>query len=380
MDPSVQTSYADIQATFGPLLLGGLGAAILTGMIIAQGFNYLKSNTDPSYVRCMVGVIVYGYLTLKFHLTSAYTLPSFLDILHLVTLCLGLWMWFIKMHEATVAIFIVPFAISVLPKLTRFNDFELISLSPLPPTFCSYLWYSQLLRRLSPTASLPGEYSNAVPAILAFAFRNSGAIARFVIQFISQWALTVALALSAGVDVVITIMMMVLLRQSRAKSLRRVTICVASHRRDNNIQVPTYIVLQLKRRDQFSLCSNARKWSHNIACCDYLYDTCLYFIIDKLYGNSILAVQGSTLDLNVVRFSGSHFQPSPVPTKSRFTSPRSFLHLPAQICNSMKDKRAYMISPPEKTFGIIIERSVEHDFNDIAIEQRPDSSVREGIV
>lgn len=28
MDPSVQTSYADIQATFGPLLLGGLGAAM----------------------------------------------------------------------------------------------------------------------------------------------------------------------------------------------------------------------------------------------------------------------------------------------------------------------------------------------------------------
>lgn len=127
-----------------------------------------------------VGVIMYGYLTFKFHLTWAYkaTLSSVLDILHLVTLCLGLWMWFIKLHEATVAIFIVPLcvpdtdystnfssnhitsAISVLPKLTRFNDFELIPLSPLPPIFCRYLWYSQLLRRSSPTASLPGEYSN----------------------------------------------------------------------------------------------------------------------------------------------------------------------------------------------------------------------------
>ncbi|KAJ3847816.1 hypothetical protein EV368DRAFT_68794 [Lentinula lateritia] len=369
MDPSAQVPYVDIRATFGPLLLGGLGAAILTGMILAQGVNYLKSNTDPSYVRCMVGVIV------------------FLDILHLVTLCLGLWMWFIKMHEASVAIFIVPFSYDdYRPRLLCLENFQTKINRPVEVSKKNYWLIIPI----------------AVPAILAFAFRNSGAIARFVIQFTpsTKWALTVALALSAGVDVVITIMMMVLLRQSRAKSLRRVTICVASHRRDNNIQVPTYIVLQLKRRDQFSLCSNARKWSHNIACCDYLYNTCLYFIIDKLYGNSILAVlnyrkhlsrtrndgfpsrfrQGSTLDLNVVRFSGSHFQPSPVPTKSRFTSPRSFLHLPAQICNSMKDKRAYMISPPEKTFGIIIERSVEHDFNDIAIEQRPDSSVREGIV
>ncbi|KAJ3926990.1 MAG: hypothetical protein NXY57DRAFT_668452 [Lentinula lateritia] len=347
MDPSVQTSYADIQATFGPLLLGGLGAAILTGMIIAQGFNYLKSNTDPSYVRCMVGVIIV------------------LDILHLVTLCLGLWMWFIKLHEATVAIFIVPFAISVLPKLTRFNDFELIPLSPLPPIFCRYLWYSQLLRRSSPTASLPGEYSNSARRITGLSSQS------LFPQFrrYCPWALTVALALSAGVDVVITIMMMILLRQSRAKSLSL------------NDVINSLFVLTLENGAITSLAA---------IICMILWLTMnnfvflgLYFIIGKLYGNSILAVlnyrkhlprtrndglptrfrQGSTIDLNVVRFSGSHGQPSPVPTKSRLTNPRSFLHIPAQICNSMKDKRAYIAPPPEKTFGIIVERSVEHDFS-----------------
>ncbi|KAJ4464050.1 hypothetical protein C8R41DRAFT_927142 [Lentinula lateritia] len=299
MDPSVQTSYADIQATFGPLLLGGLGAAILTGMIIAQGFNYLKSNTDPSYVRCMVGIIVYGYLTLKFHLTSAYSLPSFLDILHLVTLCLGLWMWFIKMHEATVAIFIVPFAISISVVFTALT------------TIIAHGFFAWRIFKREQTSNFrqsrkinpPVEVSKknywlvipiAVPAILAFVFACKAEMIRLnsFPQFrrYCPWALTVALALSAGVDVVITIMMMVLLRQSRAKSLRRVIASVASQRQDSNIQMPTFIALQLERRDRFPLRFNARKWSHNIACCDYLHDTRLYFIIDKLYGNSILAV------------------------------------------------------------------------------------------
>ncbi|KAJ3861028.1 hypothetical protein EV359DRAFT_66822 [Lentinula novae-zelandiae] len=272
MDPSVQTSYADIQATFGPLLLGGLGAAILTGMIIAQGFNYLKSNTDPSYVRCMVGVIVYGYLTLKFHLTSAYSLPSFLDILHLVTLCLGLWMRFIKMHEATVAIFIVPFSYD--DHRPRLLCLENIQTKINPPVEVSKKNYWLVI-------------PIAVPAILAFVFACISEAEMIRLNSFPQfrrycpWALTVALALSAGVDVVITIMMMVLLRQSRAKSLRRVIASVASQRRDSNIQMPTFITLQLERRDQFPLRFHARKWSHNIACCDYLHDTRLYFIIDK---------------------------------------------------------------------------------------------------
>ncbi|KAJ3887027.1 hypothetical protein GG344DRAFT_81137 [Lentinula edodes] len=352
MDAFNQTSIPDIRSTFGALLLGGLVAAILSGMIIAQGANYLKSNTDPSNIRFMVGVIV------------------LLDILHSVTICMGLWTWLIKLHEEEVAIFVVPLTISLSVIFTAFT------------TIIAHGFFAWRIFKLSKRnywLIIP----IAVPAILAFVFACISEAEMIRLDSFPQfrrcypWALTVALALSSGVDAMITVMMMVLLRQSRAKSLRR-----------------------LKRRDRFSLRTNARKWSHNIACCDYLHNTRLYFVIDKLYGNSILAVlnyrkhlsrtrnsgfpsrfrQGNTSEPNVVRFSGSHGQPSPVPRNSRFASSRSLLHIPAQICNSMKDKRAYMIPPPQKTFGIIIERSVEHDFNESATEQRSDLSASEGIV
>ncbi|KAJ4483009.1 hypothetical protein C8J55DRAFT_548943 [Lentinula edodes] len=380
MDVFNQTPIPDIRSTFGALLLGGLVAAILSGMIIAQGANYLKSNTDPSNIRFMVGVIVYGYLLFRLHaILSSFRICSLLDISHSVTICMGLWTWLIKLHEEEVAIFVVPLTISLSVVFTAFT------------TIIAHGFFAWRIFKLSKRnywLIIP----IAVPAILAFVFACISEAEMIRLDSFPQfrrcypWALTVALALSSGVDAMITVMMMVLLKQSRAKSLSL------------NDVIDSLFVLTLENGAITSLAA---------IICIILWLTMenfvflgLYFVIDKLYGNSILAVlnyrkhlsrtrnsgfpsrfrQGNTLEPNVVRFSGSHGQPSPVPRNSRFTSSRSLLHIPAQICNSMKDKRAYMIPPPQKTFGIIIERSVEHDFNESATEQRSDLSASEGMV
>ncbi|KAJ3900593.1 hypothetical protein F5879DRAFT_972115 [Lentinula edodes] len=362
MDPSIQSSTStDIRATFGALLLGGLVAAILSGMIIAQGLNYLKSNIDPSNIRSMVGIIV------------------ILDILHTVTIFMGLWKWFIKLHEASAAIFAVPLSISISVILTALT------------TIIAHGFFAWRIFKLSKRnywLIIP----IVVPAVLAFVFSCISEAEMLRLDSFPDfrrycpWALTATLALSSGVDAMITVMMMVLLRQSRAKSLSM------------NDVIDSLFMLTLENGAITSLaaiiCMTLWLTMNNFVFLG------LYFIIDKLYGNSVLAVlnyrkhlprtrndgfpsrfrQGNTLEPNVVRFSGSHCQPPPVPRNPRFTSSRSLLHIPAQICSSMKDKRAYMIPPPQKTFGIIIERSVEHDFNELAIEQRSDLSASEGIV
>ncbi|KAJ3918235.1 hypothetical protein F5877DRAFT_79176 [Lentinula edodes] len=212
MDPSIQSSTStDIRATFGALLLGGLVAAILSGMIIAQGLNYLKSNTDPSNIRSMVGIIV------------------ILDILHTVTIFMGLWKWFIKLHEASAAIFVVPLSISISVILTALT------------TIIAHGFFAWRIFKLSKRnywLIIP----IVVPAVLAFVFSCISEAEMLRLDSFPDfrrycpWALTATLALSSGVDAMITVMMMVLLRQSRAKSLRRVATCVAL-RSSKNIQV-----------------------------------------------------------------------------------------------------------------------------------------------
>ncbi|KAJ3967683.1 hypothetical protein EV361DRAFT_475773 [Lentinula raphanica] len=107
----------------------------------------------------------------------------------------------------------------------------------------------------------------------------------------------------------------------------------------------------------------------------------LYFIIEKLYANSILAVFNyrkhlaqkrdgrswssghNMFDLNVVRFSDSHSQPPPPPPprplNRRSASTRALLRLPSHLCPSMREARLFRMPSSEKVFEISMERSVE---------------------
>ncbi|GAW08023.1 hypothetical protein LENED_010057 [Lentinula edodes] len=276
MDPSIQSSTStDIRATFGALLLGGLVAAILSGMIIAQGLNYLKSNIDPSNIRSMVGIIV------------------ILDILHTVTIFMGLWKWFIKLHEASAAIFAVPLSISISVILTALT------------TIIAHGFFAWRIFKLSKRnywLIIP----IVVPAVLAFVSEAEMLRLDSFPDFrrYCPWALTATLALSSGVDAMITVMMMVLLRQSRAKSLSM------------NDVIDSLFMLTLENGAITSLaaiiCMTLWLTMNNFVFLG------LYFIIDKLYGNSVLAVLNYRKHLPRTRNDGfpSRFRQGNTPKES----------------------------------------------------------------
>ncbi|KAJ3991395.1 hypothetical protein F5050DRAFT_1794356 [Lentinula boryana] len=340
----LETMNAD--STFGSLLLGGLVASTLTGILLTQGLLYSKSNTDPSYIRAMVGVIL------------------ILDMSHSVTLFIGLWTWFIRLRENNRAIFMIPVSIAVSVVLTALT------------TIIAHAFFAWRIFKLSKKnywLLIP----IAIPAILAFIFAcvsQADMIHLNSFQLFrdrSSWVFTAGLAVSSAVDVMITAMMMILLRQSRTKSLSLDAV------------IDSLFVLTLENGAITSLAA--------ITCMilwltmDNFIFLGLYFIIDKLYGNSILAVlnyrkhlsqkrddglprscQNNIFDLNVVRFSAAPSQPRPVETSFRSSNSRSILNIPSQICHSMNDKTWGVNQPSEKAFQINVERSVELHMDDLS--------------
>ncbi|KAJ3824093.1 hypothetical protein EV361DRAFT_1007268 [Lentinula raphanica] len=351
----------DVRSTFGALLLGGLIAASLSGLLIAQVVFYCKTNTDSRYIRAMVCIIL------------------FFDISHSVLLFMGMWTWFIRFHETTSAVFLIPISISVSVIITALT------------TLIAHAFFGwRIFKRTSPHLirfieiywRFPVSNKNiwllisiAIPAILSLVFAGIsqvemiryGSFQRFRDR--TAWPFTADLALSAAVDVMITVMMMILLRQSRRKSLSLDAV------------IDSLFMLTLENGAITSLAA--------IICMvfwltlDNFVFMGLYFIIDKLYANSILAVLNyrkhlaqkhdgrsrssghNMFDLNVVRFSDSHSQPPPPPpprplsANRRSASTRALLRLPSHLCPSMREARLFRMPSSEKVFEISVERSVE---------------------
>ncbi|KAJ3788214.1 hypothetical protein GGU10DRAFT_373242 [Lentinula aff. detonsa] len=366
-------------STFGSLLLGGLVASTLTGILLTQGLLYSKSNTDPSYIRAMVAVIL------------------ILDMSHSVTLFMGLWTWFIRFRENDGAVFMIPVWVALLAfyKFPLMNGVRSIAVSVVITaltTIIAHAFFAWRIFKLS-KKNYWLLFPIAIPAILAFSehsilpttsnFSDIPSVFACVSQADmihldsfqlfrdrSSWVFTAGLALSSAVDVMITAMMMILLRQSRTKSLSLDAV------------IDSLFVLTLENGAITSLAALT---------CMVLWLTMdnfiflgLYFIIGKLYGNSILAVlnyrkhlsqkrddglprscQNNIFDLNVVRFSAAPSQPRPARTSFRSSSSRSILNLPSQICHNMKDKTWGVNQPSEKAFQINVERSVELHMDDL---------------
>ncbi|KAJ3769435.1 hypothetical protein FB446DRAFT_748007 [Lentinula raphanica] len=334
----------DVRSTFGALLLGGLIAASLSGLLIAQVVFYCKTNTDSRYIRAMVCIIL------------------FFDISHSVLLFMGMWTWFIRFHETTSAVFLIPISISVSVIITALT------------TLIAHAFFGWRIFKLS-NKNIWLLISIAIPAILSLVFAGIsqvemiryGSFQRFRDR--TAWPFTADLALSAAVDVMITVMMMILLRQSRRKSLSLDAV------------IDSLFMLTLENGAITSLAA--------IICMafwltlDNFVFMGLYFIIDKLYANSILAVLNyrkhlaqkhdgrsrssghNMFDLNVVRFSDSHSQPPPPPpprplsANRRSASTRALLRLPSHLCPSMREARLFRMPSSEKVFEISVERSVE---------------------
>ncbi|KAJ4487654.1 hypothetical protein J3R30DRAFT_827703 [Lentinula aciculospora] len=347
---SASNNIMSVRSTFGALLVGAFVAAVLTGIVIAQGVLYLKSNTDSTYIRTMVGVIL------------------LLDILHSITICMGLWTWFISLQEAQSSVFVIPISISISVVLTALT------------TIIAHAFFAWRIFKLSKKNYLL-ILPIAIPAFLAFIFScisevemvNLRSFPHFRARY--SWPFSAALAVSASVDVLITVMMMILLRQHRARSLSL------------NAVIDSLFMHTLENGAITSLAA--------IICMIFWLTMKnfvflgMYFIIDKLYGNSILAVlnyrkrltrtrdsfprpgQGNVVDLDVVRFSGTHGPPCPVRASFRSSSSRSILKFPAQICNNgLMDRRTYRAPSSEQVFQISVERSVELQTDDCVVLSR----------
>ncbi|KIL71193.1 hypothetical protein M378DRAFT_6028 [Amanita muscaria Koide BX008] len=265
---STSTTPIDIPKTYGALLLGALFASFFSGVTTVQTIAYFKLfPKDSRYLKTLVISVWYDNLHDSFNVLD----PSFrtLDIVHSSLIWHGLWTWFISQYGDKDSIMDIPLSASVTVIFTAI------------PTLLVHSYYVQRIFRLSGR-----NYWLSSPILFLAVCRvcsacacsaemiRSGNFVTFRQNY--QWLFSLGLALSTAVDVLITSILFTLLWMSRSRSL-------SLHGVLDSLILYT---LELGSLTGFTTIIAMICW---LASKNNLIFLGLYFVIAKLYANSMMA-------------------------------------------------------------------------------------------
>ncbi|KAH7909060.1 hypothetical protein BJ138DRAFT_1181297 [Hygrophoropsis aurantiaca] len=250
----------DVPATYGALLLGGMIAAGLSGIVTVQSFLYLKLYPDDSpRTKATVAAI------------------WVLDSAHTGLVCASIWIYLIANFGDTSKIDMIPGSVAMTVALTAIL------------TFIVHCFYAHRIHKLS-----HHDWRITIPlGIFAFLRLCSATVTTaemihmdtfsgFKAHF--RWVFTLGLALSSLVDVLIALFLCVSLRRNRkaSSSMDRVVNSVILYTLENGSLTSAATIVSM-------IC-----W---LAMPNNLIFMGLHFVISKLYANSLLATLNSRKQL-----------------------------------------------------------------------------------
>ncbi|KAF9067890.1 hypothetical protein BDP27DRAFT_1328217 [Rhodocollybia butyracea] len=260
---------ASFQTTLGAVIIGFPLAAMFSGLLIAQCIIYFRSvkPTDTWRMVCLVCVFL------------------FMDLLHLILLWDATWEWFIVGRGKSPDH--IPPAMGLSVVVTGIS------------TFFAHSVYSHRIFRFSRR-----NYWLTTPIMVFAALRVVAATVSTVYmvrlqsfeEFRSQtgWVFSTGLALSCAVDILISGVMTLILKQNQTNSLTL----------DSVISSLVLYTLETGSITAVATIASCITW----ACMKNLIFLALHFIIAKLYANSVLAMLNSRQSLRLAASStqGTH--------------------------------------------------------------------------
>jgi len=255
----------DFKGTYGALLLGAFISACLTGVATVQALLYFKMFP---YDRAVPKILVFVVWSL--------------DMAHSAMVWMGIWVYLIERERTMEAIDFIPLTISLSIVITAFL------------TFLVHMFFADRIHRLS-----EGNWLLTTPILvlalarLAFACVTSAQMIRLMsfkdFVEVSSWSFTLGLALSSAVDVLITVALWVLLRETIGPDTMRLERIIDS--------LVLYTIEIGTSTSAFTIVSMIcwLTMQHNLVFLG------LHFIIGKLYANSLLATLNTRRSLRATQ-------------------------------------------------------------------------------
>ncbi|KAF9479660.1 hypothetical protein BDN70DRAFT_993302 [Pholiota conissans] len=253
----------DIQRTFGALMVGGIIAAIFSGIVTAQTLAYFKFYTSDSIgIKSLVFIV------------------WFLDFGHTVFVSTALWDHLIAHFGDVERISFIPWSMALTIALTAILTF-------LVHQFFVYRIYKLSKRNIY--VALPIAF--LALARLCFACLTTATMIKlqslplFVQQY--TWSFTCGLALSALIDILITTLMCYYLKKS--------------HKSDSSLNhVLDMLMLYAFENGSLTCAGTFISLICWLTMSNNLIFMGLHFVISKLYANSLLATLNTRKHLQAV--------------------------------------------------------------------------------
>ncbi|TFK18658.1 hypothetical protein FA15DRAFT_602900 [Coprinopsis marcescibilis] len=250
----------DLAGTYGSLLLGALVSACLTGVVTVQTLLYYK-------------LFPYDKLTSK----VLVAVVSLLDLAHSAMVWIGIWVHLISRprtleHSDFIPLIVVTVGI----------------ISPAFLTFLVHMFFAERIHRRTSIKTLTllplGHYiSNSETIVSAGKWIRLQSFAEFV--EVSSWSFTLGLALSSAVDIIVTLSLFVLLRDTVGPDTLRLGRII-----DSLVLYTVEIgTMTWPEHPKFRYILNLNSIIQWLTMRHNLIFLGLHFIIGKLYANSLLA-------------------------------------------------------------------------------------------
>ncbi|KAF8346135.1 hypothetical protein F5887DRAFT_962847 [Amanita rubescens] len=313
----MSVTSVDIPKTYGALLLGTMFASFLSGGTTVQTIVYLKLfPEDNSFTKGLVTAI------------------WALDISHTALIWYGAWIFLIQYFGDTSKITTIPLCIALTIIFTAVL------------TLLVYFHYIQRIYQLS-----KGNIWICVPIVVLAMFRVGSACATSaeMIRFNTlpafrsryAWLFSLGLAISAVVDIIITITLFTLLYMSRSKSLSLNSVIDS-------------LILYTFEIGSLTGAATIVAMVFWLAVTDNLIFLGLHFIISKLYANSLMASLNARLKLRQ-----THARSTSDGVRGTLASTSTGIDSRGPNYPQQKEDHSSVI-PPERV-KINVEKDVLHD-------------------
>ncbi|KAF8890129.1 hypothetical protein BD779DRAFT_289594 [Infundibulicybe gibba] len=309
-----------VPATYGALLLGGFLAYGLSGVVVVQCVLYFKLYPrDVHMVKAMVAAV------------------WFLDMLHSALIITSLFDYFITFFGVSSRIEHIPWPIALSVVVTALQ------------TFLVQCYFAQKILR----SSNNNWYITGPIVLLALLRLMAACVSTVEMTRLHQysaftekypgWVFTTGLALSAGVDIIITGWLCYFLWEIRGRMGSTIMIQV--------VDALTLYTLENGALTCMAAIASLACW---LAMPTNLIFLGLHFIMEKLYANSLLASLNTRKELREVRARRRWDRSYPVFTSSDFARPR-----PLSIFSHQRPPQVHELSPKQHQLEVAIEQRVE---------------------
>ncbi|KAG1842236.1 hypothetical protein DFJ58DRAFT_806507 [Suillus subalutaceus] len=267
---------------YGPVLLGGFIASVLSGIITAQTFTYIKQYpTDTRITKSIVALI------------------WVLDSVHTSLVCTASWIFMIQWSGDETKIDYIPAPLAISIALTAFL------------TLIVHCFFAHRIHKLT-----HNNWRISVP-IVVFAFLRLVTALVTTFEMIElqtmtafrhniEWVFTAGLSISCVVDVLVTTSLCFTLRRSRSSysNMDRIINSIILYTLENNALTSAATIISM-------IC-----W----VTMDNLVFLGVHFVLSKLYANSLLATLNSRKQLQEERSRGGLSNELPVAFPGRYQS------------------------------------------------------------